>query len=99
VISCRKYGEKIKVYIILIGKPEGKIILVEPRLTFENNIKRRIRITGYGSVDCIQLLQDSVQFAELGNTVTTHLIKTGKLTVPERFFRSLSRTILPLEVS
>jgi hypothetical protein len=36
---CRAYGEKIGLYSVLVGKPEGKKLLGSPRRSWEYNIK------------------------------------------------------------
>jgi hypothetical protein len=35
---CSKHDEKTNVYIILVGKPEGKKPLGRPRCKWENNV-------------------------------------------------------------
>jgi hypothetical protein len=36
--ACSAYGEKIGVYRVLMGKPEGKRALGRPKHRWENNI-------------------------------------------------------------
>jgi hypothetical protein len=51
-------GEEIKVYRVLVGKPEGKRPLERPRRRWEEGIKMDLREIGLGSVDWIRLSQD-----------------------------------------
>jgi hypothetical protein len=51
-------GEEIKVYKVLVGKPEGKRPLGRPRRRWENGIRMDIREIGFGGVDWIRLSQD-----------------------------------------
>jgi hypothetical protein len=37
--ACSAYGERIGVYKVLVGKPEGKRLLRRPRRRWEDNIK------------------------------------------------------------
>jgi len=41
-----------------VGKPEGKRLLVRPRLRWEDNIKMDLQEVECGSVDWIELAQD-----------------------------------------
>ena len=41
-----------------MGKPEGKRLLVRPRLIWEDNIKMDLQEVECGSVDWIELAQD-----------------------------------------
>jgi hypothetical protein len=51
-------GEEIKVYKVLVGKPEGKIPLERPRRRWEDGIRMDLRAIGLGGVDLIRLAQD-----------------------------------------
>jgi hypothetical protein len=51
-------GEKIKLYKILVGKPEGKRPLGRPMRRWEDGIRMDLREIGLGSVDWIRLAQD-----------------------------------------
>jgi hypothetical protein len=51
-------GEEIKVYKVLVGKPEGKRPLGRPRHRWEHGIRMDFRETGLGAVDWIRLAQD-----------------------------------------
>jgi hypothetical protein len=46
-------GEEIKVYKVLVGKPEGKRQLGRPRRRWEDGIKMNLREIGLGGVDWI----------------------------------------------
>jgi hypothetical protein len=45
-----RVGKEIKVYRVLVGKPEGKRSLASPRRRWENGIRMDLRETGLG--DC-----------------------------------------------
>jgi hypothetical protein len=51
-------GEEIKVYKVLVGKPEGKRSLGRPRCRWEDGTKMDLREIGLGGVDWIRLAQD-----------------------------------------
>jgi hypothetical protein len=51
-------GEKIKVYKILMGKPEGKKTLERPMRRWEDGISMDLGEIGLGGVDWIRLAQD-----------------------------------------
>jgi hypothetical protein len=51
-------GEEMKVYSVLVGKPEGKRPLGKPRRKSEDGIRIDLRAIGWGSVEWIQLAQD-----------------------------------------
>jgi len=40
--ACSTYGERRRVYRVLVGKPEGKSLLGRPRCRREDNIKMDI---------------------------------------------------------
>jgi hypothetical protein len=46
-------GEEIKVYKVLVGKPEGKRPLGRPRRRWEDGIRMDLREIGWGGVDWI----------------------------------------------
>jgi hypothetical protein len=50
--------EEIKVYKVLVGKPEGKKPLGRPRRRWEDGIRMDLRDIGLGDVDWIRLSQD-----------------------------------------
>jgi hypothetical protein len=51
-------GEEIKVYKVLVGKPEGKRPLGGPRRRWEDGIRMDLREIGLWSVNWIRLAQD-----------------------------------------
>jgi hypothetical protein len=52
-----------------MGKPEGKRPLGRPRHRWEDGIRMDLREIGWGSVDWIQLAQDTGRWQALVNTV------------------------------
>jgi hypothetical protein len=50
-------GEEIKVYKVLVGKPEGKRPLGRPRRRWEDGIRKDLREIGLGGVDWIDCLR------------------------------------------
>jgi hypothetical protein len=50
-------GEEIKVYKVLVGKPEGKRPLGRPRRRWEDGIRMDLGETGLGDVDWTRLTQ------------------------------------------
>jgi hypothetical protein len=57
-------GEKRNAYRLLVGMPEGKSQLREPRHMWVDNIKMYLREVGWGSVYWIGLAQGSIKFWE-----------------------------------
>jgi hypothetical protein len=55
-------GEEIKVYKVLVGKPEGKRPLGRPWSRWEDGIRMDLREIGLGDVDWIRLSQDRDQW-------------------------------------
>jgi hypothetical protein len=51
-------GEGRGVYRVLVGKPEGKILLGRPRRTWEDNIRMDLQEVEWGCEDWIGLAQD-----------------------------------------
>jgi hypothetical protein len=62
-------GETRNAYMILVGKPEGKIPLVRPRRRWVDNITMDLREVGLDGMDWIELAQDRDQWRALVNTV------------------------------
>jgi hypothetical protein len=62
-------GEWTGVYIVLVGKPEGKRQLGRPRRRWENNIKMNLQEVGCGGMDWIELPQDRDRWWALVNAV------------------------------
>jgi len=57
-VHVTSMGEKIGVYRVLVGKPEGKRPLGRPRRRREDNIKMDLQEVGCGFMDWIELAQD-----------------------------------------
>ena len=57
-------------YMVLVGKPEGKRPLRGPRYRWEDNIKMDLQEVGCGGMDWIKLAQDRARWQELVNVVT-----------------------------
>jgi hypothetical protein len=53
-------GERIGVYMVLVGKPEGRRPLGRPRHRWEDNIKLNLSGSGMWGIDWIDLVQDQV---------------------------------------
>jgi hypothetical protein len=51
-------GETRGLYMVLVGKREGKKPLWRPRYRREDNIKMDLQEVGCGSVNWIELIQD-----------------------------------------
>jgi hypothetical protein len=63
-------GEKRNAYRILVGKAEGKRPLGRrPRRRWENNIEMHLKEIKWGSMDRINLAQDSDQWRAVVNTL------------------------------
>jgi hypothetical protein len=61
-------GEGSGVYMVLVGRPEGKRPLGRPRRRWEDNIKMDLRETGVDVANWIRLAQDRVQWRAFVNT-------------------------------
>jgi hypothetical protein len=61
--------EKMNVYRLLVGKPEGKRSLGRPRRKLVDNIKINLEEIGWGGVDWIGLAQDRDKWIALVNAV------------------------------
>jgi len=69
--TCSAYGEEEGVYIVLVGKPEGKRPLGRPRRRWEENIKMDLREVICRSTDWIELAEDRDRWRALVNAVMT----------------------------
>jgi hypothetical protein len=61
--------EKINVYKLLVGKPEGKKPLGRPRRSWIYNIKMDLLEIGLSAVDWTGLVQDRYRWRALENSV------------------------------
>jgi hypothetical protein len=66
-------GEKRNMYRLLVGKPEGKRLLVRPKCRWIDNIKMDHLEIGWGGVDWIGLAQDRYTWRALVNAVGLNL--------------------------
>jgi hypothetical protein len=62
-------GERRGVYRVLVGKPEGKRPLGNPRRRWEDNIKMDFQELGCGGVYWIELAQDRDRWRALVDAV------------------------------
>ena len=62
-------GERRGVYRVLVGKPEGKRPLGNPRRRWEDNIKMDLQEVGCGYMDWIELAQDRDRWRALVSAV------------------------------
>jgi len=62
-------GEKIDVYGVMVGKPEGKRPLGRPRRRWKDNIKIDLQEVAYGGMDWMELAQDRDRWRALVNAV------------------------------
>jgi len=67
--NVARMGEKRGVYRVLMGKPEGKIPLGRPRLTWEDNIKMNLQEMGCEGMDWMDLAQDRDRWRAFVNAV------------------------------
>jgi hypothetical protein len=64
-----RMGEGTGVYMVLVGRPEGKRQLGRPKRRWEDNIKMDLWEIGIDGANWIQLAQDRVQWRAFVNTV------------------------------
>jgi hypothetical protein len=62
-------GKKRGVYRVLVGKPEGKIPLGNPRRRWEDNIRMDLQEVERGGMDWIGLAQDRDRWRAIVNAV------------------------------
>jgi hypothetical protein len=62
-------GKNRNTYRLLVGKPEGKILLGRPKCRWVDNIRMDIGEVGWGNVDWIGLTQDRNRWRALVNSV------------------------------
>jgi hypothetical protein len=68
-VRLARMGEKGNMYMLLVGKPEGKILLGRPRCMWIDNIKMDLLEMGLGVVDWIGLAHDRYRWRALVNAV------------------------------
>jgi hypothetical protein len=62
-------GEKMNVYRLLVGRPEGKRPLGRPRCRWIDNVKMNLLEIEFNVVDWIGLAQDRYRWRALVNSV------------------------------
>ena len=62
-------GERRGVHRVLVGKPEGKRLLVRPRHRWENNIKIDLQLVGCGVRELMELARDRDSWRTLVDAV------------------------------
>jgi hypothetical protein len=67
--TCSTNGEKRNVYILLVGKPEGKRPLGRARCRWSDNMKMDLLEIGLNVVDWTGLAQDRCRWRALANSV------------------------------
>jgi hypothetical protein len=67
-VACM--GMEIKVYRVLVGKPEGKNALGRPRRRWNNGLKIDLKEISWEGVECIHLAQDRGCWRDFVKTVT-----------------------------
>jgi len=71
-VACM--GDRRGVYMVLVGKPEGKRPLGRPRCRWEDNIKMDLQEVGCGGMDWIELAQDRNRWRQLVTAVVNHQV-------------------------
>jgi hypothetical protein len=72
-------GEEKNVYTVLMGKPEGKIVLGRPRRRWEDGMRMDLRKTGWRSIEWIQLAQDRDRWRDLMNTLMNRRVLAPRI--------------------
>jgi hypothetical protein len=67
-VTCM--AERIEVYMVLVGKPEGERPLGRPRRRWEDNINMALQKVGLRGMDWIELALDRDMWGALVNAVT-----------------------------
>jgi hypothetical protein len=67
--TCSTNGAKRNAFKILVGKPEGEILLGRPRRRWVDNIKMDLREIGWDGMDWIDLAEVREDWRALVNTV------------------------------
>jgi hypothetical protein len=71
---CSTHGDKMNLYRILFGIPEGKRPQGKQGRRWEGDIKMYLREIGWGGMDCINLAWNIGQWRALLNTVMNLLV-------------------------
>jgi hypothetical protein len=72
-VACM--GERIGVYKVMVGKPEGKKPLGRPRHRWQDNIKMDFPEVGCEGIDWITLVQGRDRWRELVNAFGFHKMR------------------------
>jgi hypothetical protein len=67
--ACSAIGEERGVYMVLVGKPEGKRTLGRSGIDREYNIRMHLQEVGCGGRDWIGLAQDRDRWRAIVNAV------------------------------
>ena len=67
--ACGAYGGEVRVYRVLVGKPERKRPLGRHKHRWEDNIKMDLQNVGCGVMNLIELAQDMDRWRALVNAV------------------------------
>jgi hypothetical protein len=67
--NVARMGKRRGVYRVVVGKPEGKRPLWRPVLRWEDNIKMDLQEVGCGSMDWIELAQNTGSWRALVNAI------------------------------
>jgi len=80
-----RIGEGRSVYVVLVGRPEGKRPLGRPRLRWEDDIKMDLREIGIDEANWIRLAQNSVRWLVFMSTGMNLRVQLRKQTI---FFKN-----------
>jgi S-ribosylhomocysteine lyase LuxS involved in autoinducer biosynthesis len=72
--TCSACGKRRGVYMVLVGKPEGKETTGESRSRWEDNIKMELLEVTCGGMDWIKLAEDRDRWRTLVNAVINILV-------------------------
>ena len=69
ILKAFFFNHPVRVYRVLVGKPEGKRLLGRPRRRWEDNIRMELQEVGLGYEDWIGLAQDRDRWRALVSAV------------------------------